>query len=168
MPICRLEMMPSWCRQVNWGNCGIPLVNCAVLCVKDDWKGRFWGQVHCLSKLRSLLRFPSGITSHSKIAQFNWECIGRFRFPMWTLFYEIYLVSYLVCSFVCWKTHHLSHEFGEKAYKITLLNIWSTILVKMTVAYPVRKFPALFRTRRKFTDYTISRYIQCMPYFLHP
>jgi hypothetical protein len=20
-----LEMMPSWCRQVNWGNCGIPL-----------------------------------------------------------------------------------------------------------------------------------------------
>jgi hypothetical protein len=33
-----LEMMPSWCRQVNWGNCGIPWVNCAVLCVKDDWK----------------------------------------------------------------------------------------------------------------------------------
>jgi hypothetical protein len=23
--------------------------------------------------------FPSGMTSHSKIAQFNWECIGRFR-----------------------------------------------------------------------------------------
>jgi len=19
-----LEMMPYWCRQVNWGNCGIP------------------------------------------------------------------------------------------------------------------------------------------------
>jgi hypothetical protein len=32
-----LEMMPSWCRQVNWGNCGIPWVNCAALCVKDDW-----------------------------------------------------------------------------------------------------------------------------------
>jgi hypothetical protein len=28
-----LEMMPSWC--------GIPLVNCAVLCVKDYWNGRF-------------------------------------------------------------------------------------------------------------------------------
>ena len=27
-----LEMMPSWCGQVNWGNCGIPWVNCAVLC----------------------------------------------------------------------------------------------------------------------------------------
>jgi hypothetical protein len=23
--------------------------------------------------------FPSGMTSHSNIAQFNWECIGRFR-----------------------------------------------------------------------------------------
>ena len=23
--------------------------------------------------------FPSGMTSHSKIAQFNWECTGRFR-----------------------------------------------------------------------------------------
>ena len=38
-----LEMMPSWCRQVNWGNCGIPWVNCAVFCVKDGWKGQFWG-----------------------------------------------------------------------------------------------------------------------------
>jgi hypothetical protein len=23
--------------------------------------------------------FPTGVTSHSKIAQFNWECIGRLR-----------------------------------------------------------------------------------------
>ena len=27
--------MPSWCRQVIWGNCGIPWVNCAVLC---EWR----------------------------------------------------------------------------------------------------------------------------------
>jgi hypothetical protein len=27
-----LEMMPSWCQQINWGNCGTPWVNCAVLC----------------------------------------------------------------------------------------------------------------------------------------
>jgi len=27
-----LEMMPSWCWQVNWGNCGIPWLNWAVLC----------------------------------------------------------------------------------------------------------------------------------------
>jgi hypothetical protein len=27
-----LEMMPSWCRQVKWGNCGITWVNCTVLC----------------------------------------------------------------------------------------------------------------------------------------
>jgi hypothetical protein len=36
-----LEMMPSWCQQVNWGNCGIPWVTCTFLCVKDDWKGQF-------------------------------------------------------------------------------------------------------------------------------
>jgi hypothetical protein len=27
--------MPSWCREVNWGNCGIPWVNCAIVCA---WK----------------------------------------------------------------------------------------------------------------------------------
>jgi hypothetical protein len=69
-------MMPSWCRQINWGNCGIPWVNCAVLCVKDDRIGQFWGLRYCLSKLRSLHSFPSGMTSHSKIAQFNWESIA--------------------------------------------------------------------------------------------
>jgi hypothetical protein len=52
-----IYMMPPWCRQVNWGNSGIPWVNCAVLCVKDDWKGQFWGLRYCLSKMRSLLRF---------------------------------------------------------------------------------------------------------------
>jgi hypothetical protein len=52
-----LEIMPSWCRQVNWGNCGIPWVNCAVLCVKDDCKGQFWGLRYCLSKMRCLLSF---------------------------------------------------------------------------------------------------------------
>jgi len=52
-----LEMMPSWCRQVNWGNCGIPWVNGAGLYVKDDWKGQFWGLRYCLSKLCNLQRF---------------------------------------------------------------------------------------------------------------
>jgi len=32
-------------------------VNCAVLCVKDNWKGQFWGLGCWLSKLRSLLNF---------------------------------------------------------------------------------------------------------------
>ena len=74
--------MPPWFRKVNRGNCGIPWVNCAVLCVKEDWKGQFWDLRYCLSKLRSLLSFPSGMTSHSKIAQFNWECIGCFTVGM--------------------------------------------------------------------------------------
>jgi len=35
---------------------------------------------YCLSKLRSLFSFfPLGLTSHSKIAQFNWECIAPLR-----------------------------------------------------------------------------------------
>jgi hypothetical protein len=49
------HMMPSLYRQVIWGNCRIPWVNCVVLCVKDDWKGQFWGLRYCISKLRSLL-----------------------------------------------------------------------------------------------------------------
>jgi hypothetical protein len=52
-----LEIMPLWCGQANRGNCGIPWVNCAVLCVKDDWKGQFGDLRYCLSKLRSLLSF---------------------------------------------------------------------------------------------------------------
>jgi hypothetical protein len=80
-----LEMMSLWCRQVNWGNCRISWENCAVLCVKDDWKGQFWGLRYCQSKLRSLLSFPSGMTLHSKIVQFNWECIAPFTCTeIWT------------------------------------------------------------------------------------
>jgi len=73
-----LEMMPSWCRQVDWGNCGIPWVNCAVLCMKDDWKGQFWGPALLPVKTAVYSVFPSGMTSRSKIAQFNWGSIGRF------------------------------------------------------------------------------------------
>jgi hypothetical protein len=75
--VCLLVRMTSWCRQVNWGNCGVPCVNCAVFYVKDGWKGRSWGLRYCLSKLRSFL--CEGMTSHSKIAQINGECIGRCR-----------------------------------------------------------------------------------------
>jgi hypothetical protein len=72
-----LEVMPSCFRQVNWGTSGILWVNGAVFCVKGDWKWQFWGLRYCLSKIRSLLSFPSRMTSHSKIVQFNWECIWR-------------------------------------------------------------------------------------------
>jgi len=51
---------------------------CAVFCVGDNWKGQFWGLRYCLSKLRSWrVSFQSGMTSHSKIAQLNWQCEGR-------------------------------------------------------------------------------------------
>jgi hypothetical protein len=69
-------MMPSWCRQVNWGKCGIPWVNCAVLCVKDDWKGQFWGLLLPVKTAHFTFSVRYDVTS--KIAQFNWECNRRF------------------------------------------------------------------------------------------
>ena len=35
------------------------------LCVKDDWKGQYWGLRYCLSKLRSLLRFFQQVLRHT-------------------------------------------------------------------------------------------------------
>ena len=66
-------------KQVNWGNCDIPWVNCAVLCVKDDWKGQFWCRSIACQNCAVHPVFPSGMTSHSKITQFNWACTGPLR-----------------------------------------------------------------------------------------
>jgi hypothetical protein len=71
------EMMPSWCRQVNWGKCWIPWVNCAVLCVKDHWKGSYEPCAIVYQNWAVYSVFRSGNISHSKISQFNWECIWR-------------------------------------------------------------------------------------------
>jgi hypothetical protein len=53
-------------------------VNCAVFCVKDEWKNSYEAcAIPCQNcAVNSVL--PSGTTSHSKIAQFSWECIGHF------------------------------------------------------------------------------------------
>jgi len=66
-----LETMPSWFRLVNWGNCAIPWVNCAVLCVKDDWKGSYEVCATACQNCAVYSVFPSGMTSHSKIAKFR-------------------------------------------------------------------------------------------------
>jgi len=55
--VCPLVRVTMEKNKVNWGSCGIPWVNCAVFCVKDDCKRHFWGLRYCLSKLRSLLSF---------------------------------------------------------------------------------------------------------------
>jgi hypothetical protein len=84
-----LEMMPSWCRQVNWENCGNPWANCAVLCVKDDWKD---GSEACAISCQNCTVysvFPSGMTLHSKTAQFNWECVGRFTRKACVRFFSV-------------------------------------------------------------------------------
>jgi hypothetical protein len=70
-----------WCHrgvgQVNWGNCGIPWVNCAVLCV---WRttGKYSYETCAIACQNCTVYsvFPSGMTSNSKIAQFNWQCIA--------------------------------------------------------------------------------------------
>ena len=116
-----LEMTPSWFRQVNWGNCKIPLMNCAVLCVKDDSKGDFWGLRCYLSKLRSLLSFsPSGMTSNSKIGQFNWECTAP-RYILAPLFNDIF----------CCLLNHLTFFLTQAKYCVSnesiLCIIWSWI-----------------------------------------
>jgi hypothetical protein len=71
--------MPSWCRQVNWGNCGIPWVICVVLCVKDNWKDSSEACAIACQNCAVYSVFPSATTLHSKIAQFNWQCKGRFK-----------------------------------------------------------------------------------------
>jgi hypothetical protein len=89
-----LEMTPSWCRQVNWGNCEILWVNCAVPCLKDDWKGQFWGLRYCLFKLRSLLIFRQ-VWSHTvkspSLTESVWcaqgfnQCVTKFMVIGFTL-----------------------------------------------------------------------------------
>jgi hypothetical protein len=92
-------------------------MNCAVLCVKYDWKGQFCDLRYCLSKLRSLLSFPSGMTSHSKIALFNWECVGHFKLP--------FKLTYLLTD---WLTY--------------LLTPWSRVLLeKLAGLQLVKKYP---------------------------
>ena len=72
-------MMPSWCRQVNWGNCGIPWVNCSVLCVKTTGKDSSEAWAIACQNCAVYWVFQSRMTSHSKIVHFNWECIAPFR-----------------------------------------------------------------------------------------
>jgi len=67
-----LEMMASWCGQVNWGNCGIFWMNCAVPCVKDDLKNSSEACAIAYQNCAVYSVFTSGMTSHSKTAQFNW------------------------------------------------------------------------------------------------
>jgi len=56
---------------VNRGNCGIPRVNCTVLCVEDDWKFSSEACAIACQNCAVYSVFPSGMTSHSKVAQFN-------------------------------------------------------------------------------------------------
>ena len=77
---------------IQRGSCGITWANGAVLRVKDDWKGQFWGLRYCLSKLRSLLSFSFTYDVTSKIAQFHWECLAPLTVNIIGFFYVV--VSY--------------------------------------------------------------------------
>jgi len=49
---------------------------------------QFWGLRHCLSNCALYSVSQSGMTSHSKIAQFNWECIGRLRGKLYCFLFQ--------------------------------------------------------------------------------
>jgi len=75
-----IEMVPSWCGQVNWGNCGVHWPNCAVLCVKDNWRNSSEACATACQNCAVYSVFPSGMTSHSRSTQFNWQSTGCFKF----------------------------------------------------------------------------------------
>ena len=89
--------------------CGFPWASCAVLCVKDDWKGQFWGLRCCLSKLRILLSFS--VKSHTKIAQFN------------PLNAELNPISYMLALLA----HHFLHVSRIRVKSLTLRLLMSYI-----------------------------------------
>jgi len=64
--------------QVNWGNCGIPWVNCQFSVWKTTGKDNSEACAIAFRNCAVYSVFPSGMMSHSKIAQFNWECIAPF------------------------------------------------------------------------------------------
>jgi len=70
-------MTPSCCRQVNWGNCGIPEWTAQFSVWRTTGKDNSEACAFACQNCSVYSVFPSGMTSHSKIAQFNWECIGR-------------------------------------------------------------------------------------------
>ena len=86
-----LETMPSWFRQVNRGKCGIPWANCAVLCVKTTGKDSSDACAIACQNCAVYSVFPSGITPHIKIAQFNWQCMGRLTFIVGYLLFSMTL-----------------------------------------------------------------------------
>jgi hypothetical protein len=72
-----LEMMPSCCQQVNWGNCGIPCVNCAFLCVTDELEGQFWSLTLLPDETAQFTRFLSQVWRYTVKSLSLTECIER-------------------------------------------------------------------------------------------
>jgi hypothetical protein len=70
--------MPSWCRQVNWLWDYLSEL-CSSLCERRPEKDRSVACAIACQNCALYSVFPSGMTSHSKIAQFNWECTVSFR-----------------------------------------------------------------------------------------
>jgi hypothetical protein len=70
-------------------------VNCAVLYVKDDWKGQFSEACAIAYQNCAVYSvFPSGVTSHSKIARFKFERTA----PLTNDPHGSSLSAYLACS----------------------------------------------------------------------
>ena len=80
--VCLLVRVTSWYWQVNWGNCGIPWVNCEVSVWRTTGKDSSEACAITCQNCAVYSVFPSGMMSHSKIAQFNWQCIAPFTLTM--------------------------------------------------------------------------------------
>jgi hypothetical protein len=72
-------MMPSLCRQVKWETVGFLEWIAQFPVCKTTGKNSFETCAIACQNCTVYSVFPSGMTSHSKLAQFNWECMGRFR-----------------------------------------------------------------------------------------
>jgi len=58
------EIMPSWCRQVNWGNCGSPFRElCSFSVWRTTWKGSSEPCLIACKTAHFTHFFPSGMTS---------------------------------------------------------------------------------------------------------
>jgi len=70
-----LEMMPSWCRQVEWRNCGIPWVNCSSLCERR-LERTVPSPVLLPVKTAQFTQFLRQVWRHTVKSLFNWVCVA--------------------------------------------------------------------------------------------
>jgi len=120
-------------------------------------ENQFWGLRYCLQNCAVYSVFPSGMTLHSKVAQFNWQYIGpltcsAFFFPIregkhsewmftfrpysvrsFTIFYMmwyIYMIWYVLYDIWCMIWYVIYYIWYDMTYDV-IRYIWYMILYDM-------------------------------------